>query len=339
MSSQMAIFVDNGISGASHGVRLRKALLVEEGFLSSEFVTLSGSKILSVLIGLVILLVKYRFPPSLIAAKFLRSAKVASNLGTKILYIDTLHLSFLCERIHSEKYIVNFHNYDPEYLLELARLEKSFFKSVVYRYESFISKMILRRLAKDDRCEMWALTSKDVESVRQLLKDSKNIKLVPHKLPKFRVSQVSHFQGESSPFIDLLFIGAGGHKPNTEALAFMINLLNYDDRFVAHIVGPNWQTQNHPRLKFHGFVKDLSVFFESKMIFVCPVFSGSGINMKIMTAIELGIPGVLSHFTRTPFNVYGEDFPDGKYDVVVGQDLKSWTDSIINRFELVLARQ
>ena len=74
------------------------------------------------------------------------------------------------------------------------------------------------------------------------------------------------------------------------------------------------------------------MFVEFKIVFVCPVFSGSGINMKILTAIELGIPGVLSNFTRTPFNVYGEGFPDDEYDVVVGKDLKSWADSINKKF-------
>ena len=328
----MAIFVDNGVSGASHGVSLRKALLKEKGFVNSDFVTLSRSNIFSVLIGVIILLAKYRFPPSLIAARFLRSANVESNSAAQILYIDTLHLSFLCEQIVSEKYIINFHNYDPEYLLELGRLEKSWLKSLVYKYESIISKMILRKLEKFDRCEMWALTSKDAESVKQLLTDSKSIKLIPHKLPKFRVSKCSDFQQKRSQFKDLLFIGSGGHKPNKEALTFIINLLNYDNRFVAHIVGPKWQAQDHPRLKFHGFVEDLSMFVEFKIVFVCPVFSGSGINMKILTAIELGIPGVLSHFTRTPFNVYGEGFPDDEYDVVVGKDLKSWAESINKKF-------
>ena len=335
MLPNMAVFADNGVSGASHGVGLRKALLKEDGFSASSFVTLSGSNIFSILIGLVTLVVKYRFPPSIISARFLSSASVIANPKTDLLYIDTLHLSFLCEQISNRKCIVNFHNYDPEYLLELGRLEKSLLRSLAYRYESFISKIILRRLEKIDRLEMWALTSKDLDLVRLLLKHSQNVKLVPHQLPKFGASKTSDSPNDSRPCLDLIFIGAGGHGPNKEALDFIVNILDYDARFVAHIVGPSWQMQSHPRLKFHGFVKNLDVFLAAKFLFICPVFSGSGINMKVFTAIEFGLPGILSQFTREPFNVYGKDFPDEEYVVVNGKDPKSWADLIIKRSELL----
>ena len=99
MLPNMAVFADNGITGATHGVALRKVLLKEDGFSSSNFITLSGSSIFSILIGLITLVVKYRWPPSIISARFLSSASVIANSNTELLYIDTLHLSFLCKKI------------------------------------------------------------------------------------------------------------------------------------------------------------------------------------------------------------------------------------------------
>jgi len=335
MLPNMAVFADNGITGATHGVALRKVLLKEDGFSSSNFITLSGSSIFSILIGLITLVVKYRWPPSIISARFLSSASVIANSNTELLYIDTLHLSFLCKKIGNKKCIVNFHNYDPEYLLELSRLEKSILRSLLFKYESFISKIILRRLEKIDRLEMWALTSKDFDSARLLLNYSKKIKLIPHQLPRFGAYKSSDALNNSRPCLDLIFIGAGGHGPNKEALDFIISILDCNTRFVAHIVGPSWKIHSHPRLKFHGFVKKLDAFLADNYLFICPIFSGSGINMKVFTAIEFGLPGILSQFTREPFNVYGKDFPDEEYVVVNGKDPKSWADLIIKRSELL----
>ena len=335
MSSKMAIFVDNGISGASHAVGLRKVMLKDDDFSDANFVTLSNSSLMVTLISLVTLVVKYRFLPSLISAKYLNAAKSVANSRVDILYIDTLHLAFLCRRIGFNRCIVNFHNYDPDYLLELARLEKSLLRSWAYRYESFISKRILRKLERIERLEMWAITSRDFDSVKDLLADTKNLKIVPHQLPAFGSTKVCEPFISSGPNFDLVFIGSGAHGPNKEALGFIVDILACDARFVVHIVGPAWKIEPHSRLKFHGFVKDLDAFLASKSLFICPVFSGSGINMKIFTAMQFGLPGVLSRFTRDPFDVYGEDFPDHEYVVVNGKDARAWSDAIVARFELL----
>lgn len=52
------------------------------------------------------------------------------------------------------------------------------------------------------------------------------------------------------------------------------------------------ELERTPGVEFHGEVEDLRPVYEGARVFVNPVFSGSGINMKLATPSELGIPVV-----------------------------------------------
>jgi glycosyltransferase involved in cell wall biosynthesis len=335
MPPNLGVFAENGVSGASHGARLRKVLLKKSGFLDASLISVSRAGLGSTLLALVKLVFKYRYPPSLISARFLSSATEARHLKLDTFYMDTLHLSFMVDHMDASRCIVSLHNYDPEYFLELGRHENAFFKKCAYIYESLMSKLILNKIAKSPSTELWTLTSKDRDSVSVFLGKSVNLKVVPHLLPVFGTKQSLNITQSIQPCFDLIFIGVGSHQPNREALDFILKILNYDDRFRAHILGPSWQDQPYPRVKYYGFIENLDSFLSEKFIFVCPVFSGSGINMKIFSAIEFGLPGVLSRFTHEPFKVYGEGFPDEKYDVVDGKDPESWARAIVKKSELL----
>jgi glycosyltransferase involved in cell wall biosynthesis len=64
-----------------------------------------------------------------------------------------------------------------------------------------------------------------------------------------------------------------------------------------HVAGRNppagfLEELDHPNITFHGEVEDAKEFMQSYGIMVAPLFSGSGIRIKILEAMALGIPVV-----------------------------------------------
>jgi glycosyltransferase involved in cell wall biosynthesis len=52
-------------------------------------------------------------------------------------------------------------------------------------------------------------------------------------------------------------------------------------------------------IHFDGFVEDPSVFFREKGIFLSPVYSGSGVRIKIMEAMSVGTPVITTTLGAT----------------------------------------
>jgi glycosyltransferase involved in cell wall biosynthesis len=49
-----------------------------------------------------------------------------------------------------------------------------------------------------------------------------------------------------------------------------------------------------PNIRLHGFVNSSMDFISSHGIFIAPILSGSGVKMKVLEAMSLGVPCVLS---------------------------------------------
>ena len=49
-----------------------------------------------------------------------------------------------------------------------------------------------------------------------------------------------------------------------------------------------------PKIRLHGFVDSSMDFISSHGIFIAPILSGSGVKMKVLEAMSLGVPCVLS---------------------------------------------
>lgn len=107
---------------------------------------------------------------------------------------------------------------------------------------------------------------------------------------------LSHYPTPLKPATaDLFFIGALDWQPNTEGIEWFIRTVYSKLRMKIpeasfHIAGRNASEALKKRLLslndqgiiFHGEVETASNFMNSHAIFVCPLFSGSGIRIKIL---------------------------------------------------------
>ena len=131
----------------------------------------------------------------------------------------------------------------------------------------------------------------------------------------------------------LFFIGALDWLPNQEGLSWFLDqvfepLLEELPEIRFHVAGRNAPSQFrkkllHPHITYHGEVDDARLFMQAHGIMVAPLWSGSGIRIKILEAMALGRPvvttgtgieGIAAEHLRT---------------VMVGNDPESFKDLII----------
>jgi hypothetical protein len=91
------------------------------------------------------------------------------------------------------------------------------------------------------------------------------------------------------------FLAKFGWWPNAEAAEWMIgNVLPGlpAGSVELHLYGPRSERfqGRHPAITAHGFVDDLARVWERSDIIVCPIVSGSGINIKVVEALYNGNP-------------------------------------------------
>jgi len=103
------------------------------------------------------------------------------------------------------------------------------------------------------------------------------------------------------PPIRLLFVGSFSHRPNREAVKFLIdkvwpNVAKYAQDMEMVLAGRgsrdflNAHGGGDRSIKAMGFVEDLTDLYRRCRLFVAPLTEGGGIKIKILEAMAYGIP-------------------------------------------------
>jgi glycosyltransferase involved in cell wall biosynthesis len=135
----------------------------------------------------------------------------------------------------------------------------------------------------------------------------------------------------------LFHIGSLEWSPNQEGLIWFFENCwdsiqeKYPDLqfFIAGRNAPAWfqKKMSLPNVVFEGEVADAYEFINSKSIMVVPLFSGSGMRIKIIEGMALGKPIV-----TTPVGTEGISTTSG-YNIVVTQDVAGFIQSISELIE------
>ena len=101
----------------------------------------------------------------------------------------------------------------------------------------------------------------------------------------------------------ICFLGAYNWMPNKEGLLWFSNevfpaLLQQHPALILNVAGSFSEEikvlRNKKQIVLHGFVPSSKSFISKHGIFIAPILSGSGIKMKVLEAMSLGVPCVLS---------------------------------------------
>ena len=170
------------------------------------------------------------------------------------------------------------------YINHLARHLKSFELKFLYKVDSIFS------ISKNDQIFFSRYTK------------------ISNYIP---VSMIHH--KESPPFVgSISFLGAFNWAPNKEGLFWFIE--NVFQELIKHFPSLQFEIAGSfseeisslsktKNICLHGFVDSSKEFLANHGIFVAPILSGSGVKMKVIEAMSLGVPCVLSEHAAEGLNL------------------------------------
>ena len=110
---------------------------------------------------------------------------------------------------------------------------------------------------------------------------------------------------QSTKVFDILFVGGFNHPPNISAAIWAAQICKYtkqkfDLELKLHIIGSNPPKEvahlhNDSDVFVHGFVENLSSFYQSASAAIVPLKFGAGVKGKVTEALSYGIPVITNH--------------------------------------------
>ncbi len=250
-----------------------------------------------------------------------------------IIQIEGPYLWFCLDAIRKltdSKVSMKSHNIEHEIWQRTATIEKNLIKKLyLYHLAYRIKKFEISVFNRFDF--IFAVTPRD-KNIFIKLGVVKPVLLVPTGINPTK----THFANQ----IDLntiFFIGGLDWIPNQEGLLWFTDkvwpkLISKHPQLMFHVAGrnaPKWLPKrlNKTNIKFHGEVKESHAFMGQYGIMISPVFSGSGMRVKIVEGMSLGKPIV-----TTTLGAEGLDVNDGK-DIVIADTIETFCSKIIELIE------
>ncbi|WP_316746780.1 glycosyltransferase [Pedobacter gandavensis] len=208
--------------------------------------------------------------------------------------------------------------------LDLFSFQSAFLNRVYKRNKSF-------ELSALEKFDM-VCTLSEVDKII-LEKDLKKARLVSSPVPIKALSAGMDYSFDNK----LVFLGGEDHFPNKEGLDWFLRncwsgLKSNYPKLELLVVG-KWHQASIDEyaaqlgaVKFPGYVEDLSSVLANS-IFIVPIRIGSGIRMKIIEAVNMGIP-----FVSTEVGVEGLCFQNGK-DCLIGNTAQEFCSSVAKLIE------
>ena len=224
-------------------------------------------------------------------------------------YIETLRAN------HSGKIFLRTHNVEFKIWQDLAGNETN-----------PIKKLYLRKLAKDLEAYekkavmevdgIMAISNDDLD-VFQAMDDSADAILIPVAIENENNPSVSV---ENANFFHL---GSMNWQPNIEAVNRLIKLFPLIKTQLPdaqlHIAGGNSAVKHNDLteqgIHFDGFVENINDYARKSGILVTPLISGSGIRIKILEIMALGIPVI-----TTEIGAQGIDYKSSQCLIIANSD-------------------
>lgn len=131
----------------------------------------------------------------------------------------------------------------------------------------------------------------------------------------------------------LVYIGSLDWRPNQEGIVWFLNKVwsqvqeacpNIKMR-IAGRNAPGWLIRkfNQAKVEFVGEVEDANAFIHTGTLLIVPLLSGSGIRVRIIQAMALGIPVI-----STPKGIQGIDVQPGE-ELFVAHNPEEYKDQIV----------
>jgi glycosyltransferase involved in cell wall biosynthesis len=157
-----------------------------------------------------------------------------------------------------------------------------------------------------------------------------HIEIVPNGVDEFFFSS----SGSLSPHHEIVFVGNLGYQPNIVAVEFLINRLlpvllrrNKTIRLLVAGARPSWKVRSlaskNPNVTLRSWVKDIREAYGDGRIFVAPMFTGLGMQNKLLEAMAMKLPCITTSLVNNALNARpGEQ-------IIVADDVEAMADQIV----------
>lgn len=245
-----------------------------------------------------------------------------------LIQLEGLYLSPYVETIRSfshAKISMRAHNVEHLIWQHIAKNEKNTAKKF---YLKILSKQLkkyeLRRLNKYDF--LIPISNEDEKKFKEL-----GCEIPMHVCPASFDEEIVKPDKSKEGYPSVFFIGALDWIPNVEGLNWFIESVwrkitgSYPE-IKFHIAGRNCpeelKRRKETNMIVHGEVENANDFMNSKSIMVVPLFSGSGMRVKIIEAMALG-----KTIVSTSIGAEGIDCEDEK-NILIADDEKKFAENI-----------
>lgn len=218
---------------------------------------------------------------------------IAEKISSKYDYI-------VCDSLFAAAQLSHFKQEElPPVIIRSHNVESEIWKLHATLETSVLKRFYLRKLEKSLRKEeieilnkasaLWAISEEDKNWMLQNTRQ-KNICLLPVSVdlhPEFPVDYNKN---------SFFHLGSMDWKPNQEAVQFLVQKIWKDSRlaplklFIAGSKSEHFKFYNTDSIEVLGWVKNSNEFMSQAGTLVTPIISGSGIRIKLLEAMALGIP-------------------------------------------------
>ncbi|GEM66069.1 glycosyl transferase family protein [Sphingobacterium faecium NBRC 15299] len=174
------------------------------------------------------------------------------------------------------------------------KLKKNYFKDLKYETTASIKADIVIAISQDEATYMENFCEKE-----------KIIVISNVHYSKIKLENTTSFEQR----LNILFIGSM-HQPNVDAVQFMADdimpiIWESHPEIELNIIGDvNLKiNRSHPKIIFHGHVKDITSFFLTNKLMIAPLRYGAGVKGKIGQAFEYHLPVVTSKIGAEGMNL------------------------------------
>jgi glycosyltransferase involved in cell wall biosynthesis len=205
----------------------------------------------------------------------------------------TPYLSILQQNKHT-KIILRTHN--VEFTLWEQRAKKCFFGWKKWYLNSLARNLKRYEIEKLNSVDaIFSITENDLQMMEALGIRTKK-RVIPVAL-----SQTPRAVDDS--ICRLFFIGSMNWQPNIDAVAHFVQTIypeikkhvpEVELHLAGSYMGDKFPTDLKKGIHNHGFAENLNAFMRENGILVLPIQSGSGVRVKLLEAMALGIPVVSS---------------------------------------------
>ena len=219
------------------------------------------------------------------------------NSDYDLIHLDTISLDFVRDLVPPATAVaLDHHNIESHMMARRADRETGLLKSLYFRWEA-------QKLARAESSAIPEYTANIVcsEDDRQRL-----LELAPDASAEVIPNGIDITDSKpirSVTELRLLFIGGLSWYPNAAAVRVLITefadaLRKQTASFHIDIIGKNppedirATCEKHSDITLHGFVDDITPYYEKATAFVCPINDGGGTKLKVLDAMAHRVPVV-----------------------------------------------